>query len=256
MVNFFNQFFLKRIYKGPSTHFVKPKVLNIRYKGNLLPNYIFLNLEDVFTATPELKKNDDNSYSLNLKIVKNDNTEKLVLLGYFKDEKLAKEAYVKTINSFFSPASSIIKLFLTIAIIGVALQVTTSYIMGMTQALSKRNAAIALQVKSEAERVAREESNKRREELIKSGKLPPNPALSNGIPNMLGNATSNIPAMPPLSQNPNSSNRPSEITQENKEKFDSVHQDLDAEIRKIREDKQSGKIDSPADILLKELQGK
>lgn len=257
MVNFFNQFFLKRIYKGPSTHFVKPKVLNIRYRGNKLPNYTFLNLEDVFTATPDLKKKDDNTYSLSLKIIKNDNKETIVELGHFTEEKYAKEAYVKTINAFFSPSSSILKFFLTIAIIGAALQVTTSYIFGMSNAISKRNAEIALQIKNETERKAKEEYMKKRAELIEAGKLKPNPntAISGSIPQLLENANKSMPQIPQIPNPTENSNLPSSISLGNKEKFSSVHEDLDAEIKRIREGKESGKIDSPADILLKELQG-
>lgn len=249
MVNFFNQFFIKRIYKGPSTHFVKPKVLNIRYTGNILPNYVFLNLEDVFTATPNLEKNEKEEFELSLKIIKNDNTPAIIQLGLFKSEKLAKEAYVKTINAFFSPSTSIFKTFLVIAVMGAALQVTTSYVLNMSSIISKRNAEIARNAEIEIEKKARAELFKMQEKLKQN---------SNNVANM------GIPpfaAQPPVATNtpqvPTSRNlTPEEVALQNKIEFSKVHEELDKEINKIRSGNKDGKNESAADILLRELQGK
>ncbi len=242
MVNFFNQFFIKRIYKGPSTHFVKPKVLNIRYTGNILPNYVFLNLEDVFTATPNLEKNGNGEFELSLKITKKDNTPAVIQLGLFKSEKLAKEAYVKTINAFFSPSISIFKTFLVIAVMGAALQVTTSYFINISSIISKRNAEIARKAELEIERKARAEIYKL-EEKMKQG-LRGSPSIP---PFAAPAPTSNIPTPNNLS--------PEEVALKNKIEFSKVHEDLDAEINRIRAGNKDGKNESAADILLKELKG-
>lgn len=249
MVNFFNQFFIKRIYKGPSTHFVKPKVLNIRYTGNILPNYVFLNLEDVFTATPNLEKNESGEFELSLKITKNDNTSAVIQLGLFKSEKLAKEAYVKTINAFFSPSVSIFKTFLVIAVMGAALQVTTSYVLNMSSVINKRNAEIARKAELELEKKARAEIFKMQEKLKQN-------AGNAGIPPFAAPVPS-APSTPSASQLPTPNNlSPDDVALQNKIEFSKVHEELDDEIQRIRNGNKEGKNESAADILLKELQGK
>lgn len=251
MVNFFNQFFIKRIYKGPSTHFVKPKALNIRYKGNLMPNYIYLNLEDIFTATPELIKKDDGTFNLQLNIIKNDNTKSEIQLGVFKSEKFAKEAYVKTINAFFSPSISIIKTFLTLTIIVVGLQASSNFLTGVTTYITKRNAEILRNAELETERKARAEMFKMQEML--KNKNPNIPGQIKGMPSIPEQIAPSQAISP--NTNTNTNIKPQDVSTEAKKSYSKVHEDLDEEINRIRQGKKDGNIESAADILLKELKG-
>lgn len=258
MFNFFNQFFLKRIYKGPNTHFVKPKVLNVRFKGNKLPNYTYLDLDDIFSASPELIETEDENkkkqYELRLNLVRKSQVEKTIplVIGVFQDENLAKTAYSQTITSFLSPSSSILKFFLTLGVIVVALQFTFGFFSGISKSINEKNAQLQLiAAKEEADRKKQEKATLF-QEVGRS--INSNPGEhTNLLQKMSDNPGNNPLTAPQVTPSVELHDRNS------KEQFDSVQSSLEQDIEKIRQEQQGKKSEktapelTPGDLLLKEL---